>query len=219
MKCKLLWVPLLTLGISAATLPAQGQPQAPTQQTSPQPSDDEARRQGEARLRNAETAKLEVERDKLLAETEKLKVEKEKMETDVRAWIAPAISALSVLFIAIGLIVQYFQATRLQRTQARVDGELKMMEILMASRSPAMAQDRANLFLRMYRQEMSRPFAETIADIRKRFPGDIGMEVREKFFEVVGAHYQNPHDIQELARRIFTGDEWLQKDLTPPKTP
>jgi hypothetical protein len=183
--------------------PAAGQQQAAT----PPAGDDK-----QAKLRDAEI-------DKLIAEKEKLVAEKVKMETDVNAWVPAAISALSVLAVVVGLLFQYFQATRLQQRQARVDGELKMMEILMASRSPAMAQDRANLFLRMYRHEMSEPFAETIADIRKNFPGDIGMEVREKFLEVAGAQYQNPHDILALARRIFKNDEWLKEDLTPPKTP
>jgi len=163
---------------------------------------------------NLEIARLRAEIEKCRAEAEKLQADK------FTGWIAAAVSVLSVLILVVTLIDQRGTAMRIQHEQERHALELKIADFIMSSRSPAMAQQRAELLSSLSTDSVSGRFLETV---RRQaadgdFPGDLGVDLRTRFFAATAAKYDAPSDIAELARRIFTGDTWLRDDLTPPKT-
>lgn len=162
---------------------------------------------------------LEIAR--LRAEIEKAKAEAEKLRADrLTGWLAPAVSVLSVILLILTLVSQRSTAMRIQQEQAQHSLELKIADFIMSSRSPAMAKQRAELLSSLYADGVSSRFLETVRAhaAAGNFPGDLGLEIKVRFFEAAAAKYDTPSDIAELARRIFTGDKWLKDDLTPPKT-
>jgi hypothetical protein len=167
----------------------------------------------------SEKENLEIAR--LSAEIEKFRAEAAKLQTDkLTGWIAPTVSVLSVFILVLTLVVQRSTAMRVQREQAQHALELKVADFIMSSRSPAMARQRSELLSGLYADGVSNRFLETVRAhaAAEDFPGDIGFDFRTRFFAATAAKYDAPSDIAELARRIFTGDKWLQADLTPPKT-
>jgi len=189
----------------SASASGQGTPnQTDAQQTS-SPTDDQIRRK-------LETDKLKLETDKLKDEIDKLHIDR------VTVWIAPAISAGSVLLLAVGLLVQRATTTRVQRMLGRVDLELKVAELVMSSRSSAMARERAEILTTLYEKGMSSEFLTTMRKVQE-FPIDLGIELREEFLRQVGPKYDEPSDIEELYRRVFPGQaRWLTPNFVPPKT-
>ena len=167
---------------------------------------------------NLEIARLRAEIEKVGAEAEKLRGDK------ITSWIAPAASVLSVLISVLilnwTLVSQRETAMQVQREQGRHALELKIADFIMSSRSPAMAEQRAELLSSLSADGVSSRFLETVITHAKAkdFPGDIGYDLRTKFFEATAAKYDAPSDVAELARRIFADDKWLKGDLTPPKT-
>jgi hypothetical protein len=157
---------------------------------------------------------------RLKEEIEKVRAEAEKLRTDkMTGWIAPAVSVLSVLILALTLVSQRKTAIQVQRKQGQHELALKIADFIMSSRSPAMAEQRAELLSSLSVDGVSSRFLETVMTHTKakNFPGDIGYDLRTRFFEATAAKYDEPSDVAELARRIFTGDDWLKNDLTPPK--
>jgi hypothetical protein len=203
--CRLLVLILLLAGWAA---------KSPTlafgQVTSPDPIQTEQRSEKE----NLEIARLRAEIEKVRAEAEKLQADR------ITGWLAPAVGVLSVLLLILTLVSQRSTAMRVQREQAQHALELKIADFIMSSRSPAMARQRAELLSGLYADGVSSRFLETVRAHAAAgdFPGDIGFDLRTRFFEATAAKYDAPSDIAELARRIFTGDKWLKDDLTPPKT-
>jgi hypothetical protein len=111
-------------------------------------------------------------------------------------------------------------ALALQERQGNQALQLKITELIMASRSPALARMRAALLSTLYEESSTNPFLSKVKEMtdEHQFPGDLGHEVRTKVFEELAAKYQNPADVKLLAEKIFSGVDWLKEDIAPPKT-
>jgi hypothetical protein len=194
----------------------QARSQAAPSGTSPQASTTP-----QASLPNAQDdQKRDLELRKLHAEITKLSAETDKLYWDrVTGWIAPTVSVLTILILAITIVAQRRTALDVQKLQDQHTLELKIAEFIMTSRSPAMAKDRAELLSTLYHGD-SREFLDVVRTKAEGhdFPGDIGFELRSRVFEQTALKYNDASDIIELARRIFTGDMWLRDLDTPQRT-
>ena len=90
----------------------------------------------------------------------------------------------------------------------------------MSSRSPAMTRDRAKLLASLNQRNTGTDFLKAVEAMttERQFPRDIGFELRTRIFEQLSEKYSEPSDVALLARNIFSGDDWLKKDILPPKS-
>jgi hypothetical protein len=203
----------------------------PTPQASyqPPPADqlDEIKRRLENEKLEAEIAKIksDMSDDTRVLENQKLKAEIEKLTFDTSqanrfaGWIAPLVSILTIVVLVAGLLNTRKTALNVQKEQGNQALQLKITELIMASRSPALAGMRGELLSTLYEKNGTNTFFSKIKEMtaKKQFPGDLGHEVRIKVFEELAAKYENPADVKLLAENIFSGDEWLKQDIAPPK--
>jgi hypothetical protein len=196
----------------------------------------------------------ELELTKLRAEVAKLQVEIDKTRFDEKVgWIAPTVSALTLIVLVATLVAQRYTALNVQEKQGktaldvqtkqaesalalqRTQGEsalklqqaqgdaalqLKIIELIMSSRSPALAKGRAELLATSNTKNIGAAFLKAVEAMTAegQFPGDLGFELRTQVFEQLAGKYSDPSDVALLARNIFTGDDWLKKDILPPKS-
>jgi len=194
--------------------------------------------------------KNDITNDTKALERQKLKAEREKLEADTSkanfdklwGWIAPLVSILSIVILvatlrnqrSTALDVQDRQATSalklqkeqaasalaLQERQGNQALQLKITELIMASRSPALAGMRAELLSTLYDKSGTSAFLSKVKEMTddKKFPGDLGHELRTKVFEELAEKYENPADVKLAAETIYCGDDWLKEDIAPPTT-
>ena len=157
-----------------------------------------------------------MELRKLQAEIAKLSAEAHKLYwNNLTDWIAPTVSIFTILMLAVTI-----RAQRRTALDVRHILELKIAEFIMTSRTPGMARQRAALLSTLYQGGISKEFLNVVkakAD-QGEFPGDLGFALRTTVFEQTAPKYADPRDIVELARRMFTGDEWLKKLDAPQAT-
>lgn len=183
--------------------------------------------------------KRDLELGKLRGEIQKLQADIKKAEWDsYTAWIGPALSVITIVVLAATLVsqrktaleVQQRQgaaalalqekqgqaALELQKAQSSAALEIKVVDLVMSSRSPALALGRAELLRHLNKDTSNYFLQEVIQKAADRdFPGDLGFELRTKVFEVLAGKYTEPADVALLARKIFSGDDWLKEDLVP----
>jgi hypothetical protein len=114
---------------------------------------------------------------------------------------------------------QWAQALALQEKQGQAALDIKVIDLVMSSRSPALALDRAELLSHLYENEVGSAFLLAVKAMTKRheFPGDLGFELRTKVFTELASKCTEPGDVEVIARNIFSKDEWLKRELVPPK--
>jgi hypothetical protein len=198
--------------------------------------------------------KRELELSKLRAEVAKLQVEVDKTQIDKYVgWIAPTVSALTLIVLVMTLVTQRktaldvqvkqaasalaiqtkqaasalevqtkqgASALALQQAQGDAALQLKIVELIMSSRSPALARGRAELLASSNSRNISSDFLKAVLDVtaKHQFPGDLGFELRTTVFEQLSGKYTDPSDVALLARNIFSGDDWLKANILPPKS-
>jgi hypothetical protein len=193
--------------------------------TNPAPDDEK---------RKLELEKLRAEIDNLKADTKKAAADTEKAEWDSStawtAWIGPLISVITIFILAATLIAQRKTALDvqekqgqaaldLQKAEAIAAREIKVVDLVMSSRSPALAQLKAELLGSL---EVRSPFLDAVKARTEmhQFPGDLGLELRMKVFEELASKYDEPADIVLLARQtLFGGEDWFEKLVPPKPTP
>jgi hypothetical protein len=202
----------------------------PATATSPAPDDVEKR--------DLDLGKLRAEIQKLQADTKKAEADTKKANWD---WIGPLVSVITIAVLAATLVsqrktaldVQEKQsaaslqlqqkqgqaALELQKAQNSAALEIKVIDLVMSSRSPALARGRAELLGHLYTEEARSAFLDAVKTmtLRREFPGDLGFELRTKVFTELASKYKEPADVALLARRIFSGDDWLKEELVPSK--
>jgi hypothetical protein len=186
-----------------------------------------------------ELEKLRAEIDKLKADTKKAAADTVKAEWDSStAWMAsigPIISVITILILAATLIAQRKTALDvqekqgqaaldLQKAEASAAREIKVVDLVMSSRSPALARDRAALLSHLYKEEVRSAFLNAVEamTVRHEFPGDLGLEQRMNVFHELAGKYTKPEDVAQLAREIFGGEHppnWLKNLVLPKPAP
>ena len=157
-----------------------------------------------------------LDKQKARAEIDKLKIE----------WwtvgIAPALSALSVLMLAITLILQRKTQIEIQQRQKQADFQLKAAELVLNSRNPAMAKGRAALLTNLYPEQIDFRFRNKLDRID--FPGALGQEIRMEVFKQLASKYSNPADVAKLFFVAFPDEKkqkgkWFEIDDIPAPSP
>jgi hypothetical protein len=198
--------------------PATASP-APATQTNPTPEDAEK----EKKKRDLELQKLDTEIKKMKAETDKATAEINKTAWDR---IGPLVSVLTIFILAYTMVSQRKTALDvqkkqgqseldLQKAEARAALDIKVVDLVMSSRSPALARGRAELLSHLYKEEVRSDFLKAVEAMtaNHEFPGDLGHEQRMTVFHELAAKYSKPEDVAVLALGIFGGDKppkWLE---------
>jgi len=122
--------------------------------------------------------------------------------------------------VAVTLVNQRRTAIDVQERQSNQALQLKITALIMASRSPALAGMRAELLGTLYDKSGTSAFLSKVKEMAhdKKFPGDLGHELRTKVFEELAEKYENPADVKLAAETIYCGDDWLKEDIAPPTT-
>ena len=109
-------------------------------------------------------------------------------------------------------------ALDLQTAEACAAREIKVVDLVMSSRSPALAQLKAELLGSLYREEVRSPFLKAVKEMTdmREFPGDLGLEMRMKVFQELVSKYDEPADIVLLARKTLLGGKGWLDELVPP---
>ena len=105
-------------------------------------------------------------------------------------------------------------ALELQKERSNADRDIKVVDLIMNSRSPALAQLKAELLSSLYKEENISAFLDLVKERTemKQFPGDLGIEMRMKVFEKLVEKCKEPADIVLLARdTLFGGEGWFEK--------
>lgn len=105
-------------------------------------------------------------------------------------------------------------ADALKLAQKQSDQALfnKLADIVVDSRTPDMARDRAELLKYLYNDNMGPQFltrVQTMVD-KGRFPGSLRAELNKAVFEQIASKCANPEDVANLARSIWPNDDWLK---------
>jgi heme exporter protein D len=225
----LLMILILGLGTAQRSVQSQDAPPGTVQQAAT-PSTDK------------DEQKKDLELQKLRSGIAKLSVESEKLRLDgYLGWIAPTVSLLTIAILALTVFWQRKtaldvqmrqagqaieiqkrqadQAIEIQTRQGQHALELKIADFVMGSRSPAQALKRAELLTALYKGQVGNEFLEVVKTRAAQgdFPGDLGIEIRKTIFDKLSGNYKEPADVAELARRIFSGDQWLKVLEVPEK--
>jgi hypothetical protein len=153
-----------------------------------------------------------AEIQKLLADTKKAEADISKAKWD---WIGPLLSVLTIAVLAYTLVsqrktalgVQKKQgqaALDLQKAEASAAREIKVVDLVMSSRSPTLAKRKAALS-HLYKERSAFLDAVEVMTRRHEFPGDLGLEQRMNVFQELAGKYTKPEDVALLARQIFGG--------------
>jgi hypothetical protein len=105
-----------------------------------------------------------------------------------------------------------------QKIQGERELKLKVTDLIMSSRSPAMAEGRARLLAGLGEEDLSKRLQLAVDEQREKFPGDLSYDLQTKVFEAAAEKYDAPCDILALARSVFSTHPWVARVEAPPKT-
>ena len=146
-------------------------------------------------------------------EGRKLELEIAKLQDDqITELIAPALSAFSILVLAISLIIQRRTARGIQKRSEQTNFELKVAELLMSSPSPAAAEARMNVLNGLY-EERLRPGFKNRFD-KKDFHGPRFHELRLEVFRQMSAKASSPEEVTQVFRRVFSNEKALYAEIS-----